>query len=50
MKLDYKKSLSFTASKEMEKYLNELSEKMGMNRSAVITMIINEYKNKKKNA
>lgn len=39
-----KKSISFTVNKEMEKYLNDLSEKLGMNRSSVITMIINQYK------
>jgi len=39
-----KKSISFSVNDELENYLNELSEKMGINRSSVITMIINQYR------
>jgi antitoxin component of RelBE/YafQ-DinJ toxin-antitoxin module len=39
-----KKSISFTVNKDMENYLNQLSEKLGMNRSSVITMILNQYR------
>ena len=37
-------TVTFSTSKEIEKYLNDLSESLGMNRSSVITMIINQYK------
>jgi predicted DNA-binding protein len=39
-----KRSISFTVTDEMEEYLNNLSNELGINRSAVITMIINQYK------
>jgi predicted DNA-binding protein len=39
-----KRSISFTVNDDIENYLNNLSEKLGMNRSAVITMIINQYR------
>ena len=39
-----KRSLSITFSKDIRKYLDDLSEKLGMNRSAVVTMIINQYR------
>lgn len=39
-----KPTVSFSTSKEMENYLNDLSESLGMSRSSVITMIINQYR------
>lgn len=38
-----KKRITITLSKEIEKKLDKISNEFGMNKSAIITMLINQY-------